>query len=67
VAVENFEMLKTRQTSDTLVGGAEKKGRVNLLNWDGKGAPDGLFPETRPGEPEDPGPEPSPGATEGRP
>ena len=37
-------MLKERQTSDTLVGGGEKKGRVNLLNWDGKGSPEGLFP-----------------------
>ena len=44
VAVENFAMLKERQTSETLVGGGEKKGRVNLLNWDGKGSPEGLFP-----------------------
>jgi len=34
IAVENFQMLKDRQTAD----------RVNLLNWDGKGKPDGLFP-----------------------
>jgi len=27
------------------VPGGSKKGRVNLLNWDGKGMPDGLFPE----------------------
>ena len=44
VAVENFQMLKERQTSETLVGGGEKKNRVNLLNWDGKGSPQGLFP-----------------------
>ena len=44
VAVENFAMLKERQTSETLVGGGDKKGRVNLLNWDGKGSPRGLFP-----------------------
>jgi nitrate reductase beta subunit len=47
VAVENFQMLKNRQTSDTsdeLVGGASKAGRVNLLNWDGRGTPEGLFP-----------------------
>ena len=45
VAVENFQMLKERQTSDTLVGGGTTRaGRVNLLNWDGKGTPDGLFP-----------------------
>ena len=45
VAVENFRMLQQRQTSDTLVGGGSTKGRVNLLNWDGKGLPDGMFPE----------------------
>ena len=37
-------MLAERQTSDQLVGGGSKSGRVNLLNWDGKGTPDGLFP-----------------------
>lgn len=46
VAVENFQMLKQRQTSDT-ISGTEKKGRVNLLNWDGKGSPRGLFPKKR--------------------
>ncbi|HET7477803.1 MAG TPA: nitrate reductase subunit beta [Dermatophilaceae bacterium] len=45
VAVENFRMLKERQTSDRLVSGGDKRGRVNLLNWDGKGSPDGLFPD----------------------
>ncbi len=45
VAVENFQMLKVRQTSDELVSGGQKMGRVNLLNWDGKGVPPGLFPE----------------------
>src|SRR5690606_22505879 len=44
VAVENFQMLQRRQTSDQLVGGGTKKGRVNLLNWDGRGMPEGLFP-----------------------
>jgi nitrate reductase beta subunit len=43
IAVENFQMLQNRQTSDTLAG-PEKGGRVNLLNWDGKGSPPGLFP-----------------------
>ena len=37
-------MLQARQTADTLVGGGSKEGRVNLLNWDGKGMPEGLFP-----------------------
>jgi nitrate reductase / nitrite oxidoreductase, beta subunit len=44
VAVENFHMLQERQTSDSLVSGGTKRGRVNLLNWDGRGVPEGLFP-----------------------
>ncbi|MFL6166716.1 MAG: nitrate reductase subunit beta, partial [Ornithinibacter sp.] len=44
VAVENFAMLQERQTSDSLVSGGSKRGRVNLLNWDGRGVPEGLFP-----------------------
>ncbi|GAA0706499.1 nitrate reductase subunit beta [Dactylosporangium roseum] len=48
VAVENFRMLRERQTTDTVVDPADKARRVNLLNWDGKGRPDGLFP-ARPG------------------
>jgi len=44
IAVENFQMLQDRQTADTLAGPAGKASRVNLLNWDGKGAPSGLFP-----------------------
>jgi nitrate reductase beta subunit len=39
VAVENFLMLKARQTTDTIVDPADKSRRVNLLNWDGKGDP----------------------------
>ncbi|HET7533685.1 MAG TPA: nitrate reductase subunit beta [Nocardioidaceae bacterium] len=55
IAVENFAMLKSRQTADTLAAPAGKESRVNLLNWDGKGAPRGLFPpkddgSARPGE-----------------
>jgi nitrate reductase beta subunit len=44
IAVENFQMLKDRQTSDTVAAPDDKDARVNLLNWDGKGTPDGLFP-----------------------
>jgi nitrate reductase / nitrite oxidoreductase, beta subunit len=44
IAVENFQMLQNRQSADTLAGPAGKASRVNLLNWDGKGAPSGLFP-----------------------
>ncbi len=45
VAVENFRILQERQTADTLVGGGAKHGRINMLNWDGRGTPDGLFPQ----------------------
>ena len=38
VAVENFHALRQRQTSDTFVDPADGAERVNLLNWDGKGA-----------------------------
>jgi len=54
VAVENFQMLKQRQTADDLSGddaeGRRVRGRVNLLNWDGKGSPRGLFPKKPPGD-----------------
>ncbi|WP_156250437.1 nitrate reductase subunit beta [Pseudactinotalea terrae] len=43
VAVENFRMLQDRQTADDMPANP-MKGRVNLLNWDGKGRPGGLFP-----------------------
>src|SRR5699024_10739862 len=46
VAVENFHMLQQRQKSDELVGAGDKSGRVIVLNWDGKGTPEGLFPPT---------------------
>ncbi|HLR95828.1 MAG TPA: nitrate reductase subunit beta [Jiangellaceae bacterium] len=59
VAAENFHMLKNRQTADDASGPAgvapeDKASRVNLLNWDGKGRPEGLFPESGP----DPGIDP---------
>jgi nitrate reductase beta subunit len=43
IAVENFHMLRDRQTADSPTS-PSGPGRVNLLNWDGKGAPTGLFP-----------------------
>jgi nitrate reductase beta subunit len=43
IAVENFRALATRQTADTFEEQSERR-RVNLLNWDGKGRPDGMFP-----------------------
>ncbi|GAA1698381.1 nitrate reductase subunit beta [Nonomuraea maheshkhaliensis] len=47
VAVENFHALRERQTGEHLDDADELRGRVNLLNWDGKGIPDGLFPRRR--------------------
>ncbi|MEN3533636.1 nitrate reductase subunit beta [Microbispora sp. ZYX-F-249] len=47
VAVENFHALKERQEADDLDRASELRGRVNLLNWDGKGTPDGLFPKRK--------------------
>jgi nitrate reductase / nitrite oxidoreductase, beta subunit len=48
VAVETFNALKQRQTSDVSVSGDELQGRVNLLNWDGKGGPpEGVFPRRK--------------------
>jgi len=45
VAVENFHALKVRQTSEGVLDTSSKQNRINLLNWDGKGAPTGLFPD----------------------
>ncbi|HZC99719.1 MAG TPA: nitrate reductase subunit beta [Actinomycetes bacterium] len=44
VAVETFHALKQRQTADRPVDPERAGARVNLLNWDGKGEPEGLFP-----------------------
>jgi len=44
IAVENFAMLRDRQTADTIAAPDDKASRVNLLNWDGKGIPGGMFP-----------------------
>ena len=44
IAVENFQMLQNRQTADTVASPDDKSSRVNLLNWDGRGKPSGLFP-----------------------
>jgi nitrate reductase beta subunit len=51
IAVENFHMLQDRQLSDTVASPQDKAVRVNLLNWDGKGAPQGLFPPKREDDP----------------
>jgi nitrate reductase beta subunit len=49
VAVENFHALRQRQTSDTFTDPADGAERVNLLNWDGKGAAARLMPPRREG------------------
>ncbi len=51
VAIENFQMLRARQTSESTVDVGDRGARINLLNWDGKGRPDGLFPPRRPAPP----------------
>ncbi|MGN6088172.1 MAG: nitrate reductase subunit beta [Actinomycetales bacterium] len=49
IAVETFHALKQRQTSDTFVDPSDGRERVNLLNWDGKGAGRDLMPPPRDG------------------
>jgi len=44
IAVENYQALRQRQTSDTFVDPGDGRQRVNLLNWDGKGAASDLMP-----------------------
>ncbi len=44
VAVETFHALRQRQTSEGISPESSMKGRVNLLNWDGVGTPEGVFP-----------------------
>ena len=45
VAVETFHALKHRQTTEGMGANSENPSRVNLLNWDGRGVPAGIFPE----------------------
>ena len=47
IAVENFHALQQRQTSDELVDAGDAPRRVNLLNWDGKGAASDVMPPRR--------------------
>jgi nitrate reductase beta subunit len=50
VAVETFQALRERQTTEELGVRGGHGSRVNLLNWDGKGTPDSMF-TPRPGSP----------------
>ncbi|KUH95093.1 nitrate reductase [Mycolicibacterium acapulense] len=45
VAVESFHALHHRQTSEGIAVTEARPSRVNLLNWDGRGEPSGIFPE----------------------
>jgi nitrate reductase beta subunit len=49
IQVETFHMLRERQTADTFTDPGDEPRRVNLLNWDGKGRPAGLFPPRKDG------------------
>jgi nitrate reductase / nitrite oxidoreductase, beta subunit len=54
IAVESFHALRNRQRADTPAQVTEPDApprRVNLLNWDGKGRPEGLFPPRHEDEP----------------
>ncbi len=44
VAVETFHALRQRQTDEGMAANADHPSRVNLLNWDGRGVPSGMFP-----------------------
>ncbi|MGW3942717.1 nitrate reductase subunit beta [Streptomyces phaeochromogenes] len=49
IAVENFRLQRDRQTTDvvdTSAAPGDKSTRLNLLNWDGNGRPQGLFPHS---------------------
>jgi nitrate reductase beta subunit len=45
VSVETFHALRDRQTAGQVADPERPGARVNLLNWDGKGRPAGLFPQ----------------------
>jgi nitrate reductase beta subunit len=45
VAVETFHALRQRQTTEEMGANAGRPSRVNLLNWDGRGVPTGMFPD----------------------
>ncbi|WP_406731356.1 nitrate reductase subunit beta [Streptomyces sp. NBC_01794] len=49
IAVENFHLRRDRQRADavdTPAAPGDKSTRLNLLNWDGNGRPQGLFPSS---------------------
>ena len=52
IAVETFHALRERQTSGDFVDAGDAPRRVNLLNWDGKGAASDVMPPRADGEDE---------------
>jgi nitrate reductase beta subunit len=54
VSVETFHALKERQTTGGIADPERPGARINLLNWDGKGRPEGLFPPRHPQPEEEP-------------
>ncbi|GAA4880687.1 nitrate reductase subunit beta [Actinomycetospora straminea] len=44
VSVETFHALRDRQTTEGIADPERPGARIDLLNWDGRGRPDGLFP-----------------------
>ncbi|MFI6455679.1 nitrate reductase subunit beta [Streptosporangium amethystogenes] len=44
LSVETFHTLRDRSTADRSSDTSGLRGRVNLLNWDGRGLPEGMFP-----------------------
>ncbi|HEY3685042.1 MAG TPA: nitrate reductase subunit beta [Streptosporangiaceae bacterium] len=48
VTIESFHGLRQRQSTDDVPDTSGPTGRVNLLNWDGRGHPTGLFPPREP-------------------
>jgi nitrate reductase beta subunit len=47
VSIETFHALRERQSTTGFADPEDKGSRINLLNWDGKGRPAGLFPPAR--------------------
>jgi nitrate reductase beta subunit len=49
--VENFRALRARQTSDEFIDAGDGRRRLNLINWDGKGAAADVMPPRAQDEP----------------
>ena len=59
--VQTFDSIRGRRTAAGDAGSGALHGRLNMLNWNGQGVPNGLFPPARPAaadpqvHPSDPG------------